>query len=723
MKKSCYFLSTCLSLGVSLMPAKSLAQDASADANSGELQEIVVTAQKRSENLQKVPIAVAAIDSQRLLQAGVQSAQGLAAALPGLQLLNIAGNTTPRVRGVGSGFTAAGYESPVATYVDGVYRGYGADANLDMSDVTQVSLIKGPQGTLFGRNATGGVLQITTREPEQEFSGSFRVGLDNYLTLRGDSFVTGGLSDTVAASLALSYTHQGRGWGENLFTGNDTYKIKRSFSARGKVKADLGDSTDVTIAADYTSRAGPIATNFHVFPGLGAAFMTSPAPARKWDVNNSSDTFNRFSGGGGSLTFNHDLGFAKFSSITAYRDAHNPFGFTAVPVPTAIFDAIIEEKSRQFTQELQLSNTNGPLVWTIGAYYFYNKATQTQRSIFHPVLGLPFSEQDFPTAVTADSYAAFAQGTYTILPTTRFTAGFRYTWQTTRFAGSEILVFPTGPLTLFTVPTGERSNFKKPTWRLSLDHDLAEDITGYISYNRGVKSGGYNLRSPRTGAYQPEQLDAYEIGLKSLLDARRIRLNLAGFYYKYKNIQVPKFVNGTAEIDNGAAATIYGIDADFEARLTSQFSLNGGATWLHTKFDAFPESSTSVLLPGNIPGPAIPFDASGNAIPMSPRFTYVIGATYTVPTGSGDVAFNVNDSYNSGFYGEADNVLRQKAYHFVNASVTWTSENKAFVARLYANNIFNKAAASQFVTIAGLAYVADYTNPPRIIGGSFQFNF
>src|SRR5579883_1529710 len=169
------------------------------------LKEVVVQAQKRSENLQKVPIAITVVSPKRLQAAGVTSTQDLATVIPGLQVLNIAGSLIPRVRGIGSTFTAAGIESPVATYIDDVYHAFAADINIDGDDVEQAALLKGPQGTLFGRNATGGVLLITTRGLSFDFKKVLRTELDNYLTTRSNIFVTGGLAHNVAASLSVSY--------------------------------------------------------------------------------------------------------------------------------------------------------------------------------------------------------------------------------------------------------------------------------------------------------------------------------------------------------------------------------------------------------------------------------------------------------------------------------------------------------------------------------------
>ena len=700
------------------------AQTAQPETRDGGLEDIVVTAQKRSENLQKVPISISAISEERLQATGIRTTQDLPIALPGLQVLNVAGAITPRVHGIGTTFTSAGFESPVATYVDGVYLAFGADVSMDLSDATQVAVLKGPQGTLFGRNATGGVLQVTTREPEQEYQGLVQTSLDNYLTTRANLFVTGGLGENVAASLSASYAHQGEGYGTNVVTGNDTYRLGHAYTVRGKLKIDLRPDTTLLLSGDYSGRGGSEATVFRPFPGTNT---TSPVlqPRRAWDTASSVDADNRYHGGGASLRLEHQLGTVKLTSLSAYRDAYHSFNFTPVPTAAKVLDVYVPETSRQFTQELQLSSTGGgPLVWTIGGFYYHNRATQHQVSTFGAAFPLPFLAglvQEFPGRQTTDSEAVFAQATYSITPHTRLTGGVRYTWEKKSYAGDLIVRFPGAPVT--TIPGSADLKFGKPTWRLSIDQDLAEQVSAYASYNRGVKSGGFNLHNPVGAGFDPERLDAYEVGIKSELADRRVRLNVSGFYYDYSNIQVVLFPGGSTEVVNGPKAELYGIDADFEARVSDRLRLNASANWLHAKFLSFPNAEFAYPQPGGEPGPTINASAAGKDIPYAPHFTYVVGATYTIPMGDHELAFNATDSFNSGFYGEANNFLRQPSYHFINASVAWQALDKGVTLRLFVNNILNEAVASQIATLSGLSYIADYTNPPRTIGGSIRVAF
>jgi len=685
--------------------------EANAPAQATALQEIVVTAQKRAQNLQDVPIAITAVEPERLESAGITKMQDLSAAVPGLQILNIAGNLTPRIRGIGAGFTSVGVESPVATYLDDVYYSYGADISFDVADVSQVTVLKGPQGTLFGRNATGGVLQVTTRGPSQDFGGSIGVSFDNYLTAKVNGFVTGGLSDQVAASLSASYTHQGKGYGKNIATGNDIYKIDKSVALRGKIRADIGDSTTILMSADYNERSGPQAAVFRPFPGWNISNPAPTYPTRAWDANNFADPENDYSGGGGSVTLTHDFGFAEFKSVTAYRDSQSRYFFINQPSSLITRTFIVEEDSNQFTQEVQLvSPSRGPLTWAIGAFYIQADADAvTTVNFLDPVTAATTLQVFVPGSQKTESLAGFAQATYEILPTTRLTGGIRYTWEKKKFVGQPDYTF------------------EKPTWRLSLDHDFADGILGYISYNRGVKSGGFSIRAPGSAPFEPEKLDAYEAGIKTELMDRTVRLNLAGFYYDYQNIQVTQYVpagTGTA-ILNGAAAELYGIDAEIEARLSDTVRVFGGANWLHAEYSDFRNAPINTPVPGpggSFTNTVAPGDATGNDLSYAPHFTYTLGVDLTVPTSAGEVVFNVTDAYNSGFYSEPDNRLKQGSYHLLNASIRWTSEDEKYTARLFVNNILDEAVASQFLSFAA-GFIGDYSNPPRVIGGSFQVKF
>jgi iron complex outermembrane receptor protein len=693
------------------------------------LEEIVVTAQKRSENLQKVPIAVNVVSATELELAGVNSALDLGNAVPGLKLLEIAGQVSARIRGIGSTSIAPGQESPVAFVIDGIYYASSSDVGGEMPDVAQVSVLKGPQGTLFGRNATGGVIQITTRDPISHFESDVSTSLDNYLTSRSNIFVGGPLSSDVLASVSAQYVWQRDGWGTNIYDDTWVHRIDHDVAVRGKWIYTPSGDTELRVEADYSDRAGSTSGAFRPFPGFPQAYA-SPISTNPWGVNSYIDPRLSYSGGGLGISYSKDLGFAKLTAVTGYRQSvqYSQFNPSVTTVPT--LDLALNDFTKQFTEELQLvSPSDAKFTWATGVFYIFNDAGQPepgeQINIREgPYRGSgPFSRITVLTDQHLNSPAVFGQGTYHFTDSLRLTVGARYTYEKKVLDGYEFGTLAAAPVNITLFPRSETDLVvEKPTWRLALDWDLAPGVLGYVSYNRGFKSGGFNVRDPTNPPYQPEKLDAYEVGVKSQFLDDRIRLNGSGFYYDYKNIQVARYVTNTI-IYNGAGAELYGVDLDGEARLTSALRLNAGIEWLHNRFTDFPNAVTSsyVLTPTGADISLFTQSATGNVLPYSPSLTCTIGADYVVDTAAGPLTFNVTDSYSSKYFAEPDNILTQSAYHFLDLSLAWKIHER-YAVRLFANNVLNEAVASQFATLP-TGYLADYPNPPRTYGAKFEVTF
>jgi iron complex outermembrane receptor protein len=303
---------------------------------------------------------------------------------------------------------------------------------------------------------------------------------------------------------------------------------------------------------------------------------------------------------------------------------------------------------------------------------------------------------------------------------TNLTLGLRYTEEHKTFDGRETLSInggTPGPLPLPAVAPSE--SFDKLTWRFSLDHQLADDVLAYVSANRGFKSGGYNGFAPTNPPYNPEVLDAYELGLKSEWLDHHVRVNSAAFFYDYSNIQVSKYTN-TAVIYNGAGAHVEGLDLDAQAKY-GNFRLSGGLEWLHSRFTNFPNAQFSTPLPA---GGATLYsgNASGNELPLAPTITADVSADYVVAAPFGSADINVTDYYNHGWYPEADNYLRQPAYDLLSISVTLAPPDERFTTKFWANNLLNKPVYGYFATQA-TGYFADPNNPPRSYGITFAYKF
>ncbi|MGE4431163.1 MAG: TonB-dependent receptor [Sphingobium sp.] len=702
--------------------ASPAATTAAPAAPSPRIADIIVTAQKRAENMQDVPIAITALGGDQLTTRNIQTTEDLTTVAPGFNVRKTSSTFQPYIRGIG---TSAGFvENPVSLYVDGVYIPDQRGALLDLIDVEQISILKGPQGTLFGRNSTAGVIQITTRKPSHDFGVKGSVGIDNYATLRSALYVTGGLTDSVAASVSASYTKQWEGYGKNLTTGEDTGLTDHNLSVRGKILIEPSDRTEITLIGEHYhnhlegENQMPYRGTSYVYPGY------SPRPGfyDSWD-----DTNRLISnwGDAGSLTIHQDLGFGSLTSISSYRKTNGTsiYDVDAVADPLFLVD-IQDAPSRNITQELQLSSTDsGPLVWQIGAFYYNNKdAVAPALSYLRPPFTRPPVQQSVMTRSShqkSESVAAFAQATWEVLPGTKLTGGIRYTYEKREFNGLQTLSNDGGPAMGAPV-TGELS-FKKPTYRVSLDHRFTDEIMGYVSFNTGFKSGGFNLMAPTTPAFLPEKLTAYEVGIKSELFDRSVRLNMAGFYYDYSNIQVFQVINNVSTVSNAAKAEVYGLDVDLDARLADGLRLSGGLALLHAQYKRYENAQIAEVNPAG--GMIISNgDVSGNRLPMSQKFSGNVALDYETSLRDADLHLNVTASYQGDFYFEPDNFQRQDAYVMLNSSARIDLPGKAISVALWGKNLLNEKVQT-FGSTNAFSATAMFDSAPRTYGVTLHFRY
>jgi iron complex outermembrane receptor protein len=704
---------------------------AQSDPDSLQLAVIVVTAQKRPEKLQEVPITIEAFDASRLANSGIDTVNDLATVVPGLVYTDVTGYGLPYLRGIGTTATGPGYENPVATYVDGVYyAAQGADA-FAFNNIASVEVDKGPQGTLFGRNATGGAIQINTLDPTQAFSGKADVGYADHDTTTLRAYVTGGLSANLAANLAVNYSDQGTGYGVNLANGAAVDKTD-NLGLRSKLLYTFDAATSLMVILDY-NRLTYIPT-LTPFPGTTPQF-DPPVSSNPRDVYGSPQPFGRNTQYGISTTLVSDLGFAKFTSITAFRTTFvdSLFDSTLTAVPGTLFFIEGDEPHRQASQELQLaSQSGGPLDWVGGAYLFWERSGYDDPTL---IGGSSFAvpEQGIPSGILQNldyktySAALYGQSTYHVTSDTAVTVGLRYTNEYRNDVFTQTL--PDFDLT--TVAGGDRA-FNNLSWRLALEHNLSADTMIYFSDNRGFKSGGYSNGSP----FLPERLDDYELGAKQELLDRRLRVNAAGFFYDYKNIQTVTYPQGQEDIINGADAHLYGLDLDAQASLTSEWKLSAGLELLHSKYESFPDAPISV--PNAVIAPSSssygdgfysagttyttrPGGAAGNELPKAPKFSGDLSADYTTALSFGKLAANVTYAYEGSYYAEADNRLKQASYGVLNAFVSLGKLDDDLVVKFWGKNLTNKLYA---------AFIASQTNgdfaewaPPRTYGVTIAKKF
>ena len=701
--------------------SQAMAQDgtdgqAASESSSGQLEEVVVVAQKRAENVQDVPIAITAVTAEQLGAAGVASTSDLIMLTPSLNVGNNAGYFLPRMRGIGNPTFGPGIENAVATYLDGVYVAAVPGTLLSLNSVERVEILKGPQGTLFGRNATGGVINVISKEPRAGFSGEANASYANYDTISGDLYVTGG-SDKLAADLAVHGSTQGKGFGSLLPGGQDINEVDSDIAARASVVFRPTDRTTLHFAADYADRRG----DYPTFRGAaGEQPLFGPPPSGgPWDANNSyRSKLDLKNAHGLTLRLNQDLGAVELVSITAYRRVSFDTFFDYDITPTPALDLTTELDDRTFSQELQLLSTDkGPFRWMAGLYYFTDKADWQSEIVQQgPAIQPPF----FTTNVLTDSvqktrsFAGFGQATYSFSGGTSLTVGLRYT-QDRRSVKGETSAIVVGGIPIGVIQAGDdEKTFRKLTWRFALDHQFSSNVMAYASFNRGFKSGGFNATLLTDPPYDPEVLDAFEVGVKSDLFDRRLRLNAAAFYYDYSNIQVRYFPpSGQIGVKNGASADIYGFELDLVAAVTDQLRVTGGLTWLDPRFGSFPDADAFVPNPqgGNT---QIKIDATGNQIPFATKFTASLGAQYRAPVAGGEVIADAQALYNDGFFTEVDERRRQGKYVLLNASIGWVAPDERYSIRLWGKNLTNEAVLLN--KDGALHGTAESSQPPRTYG-------
>lgn len=750
---------------------------AGAQANAADeqkLETVVVTANKRAENAQRVPIAITAVTADDAGKLGVVNGQTLAQIIPGLQLNRQTNGTTPFLRGVGNPSNQAGTEPAVAMYVDDVYYGSTSVALTNYNSIQRIEVLKGPQGTLFGRNATGGVIQVFTRDPSDEAQTQLSLGYANYDTPSGSFYTTGKLSDNVAANLAVYGEKSSGGWGRNFTTGNPTYRSE-NFGGRIKVRWNLGESTTAMFNADYDDYKNQQAVYFRPAPGTRSnAGALSDPPAGRFDTFENIDPKADVAQHGASLKLTHDFSANRLVSITAYRKAEATQLFAQDGSKTFRLNPLLVYNDETYTQELQLlSGEDSRINWVTGAFFLKNEVT-VEPFVFNGLFaGGGLNGKGAYSTQKTDSYSAFVQASIPVGEKANITAGARYTNDDRSLTGGRQNVTATGTPTVKVPATnsGLSRAWSKVTGRLSFDYQFADDFMGYVAVNRGFRSGMFNTIIPPDFVnavpaasvldppVQPETLDAITAGFKSEWANNTVRLNVEAFHYKYDNLQLQKVFSipggGTAtQLQNAAEATIKGVDIDILWQPTDRFTMNAAFQFMDGEYDDFPNGQFFVYRPvpggncafviknaGNCVGALPPnYDATtgtwnlkGNKTIQTPPFSASINGTYTVPLSSGsELDLTLNYSHTGDYYADADNGLgqiapstpnnnRQDLINMINASVTWRSADEKWNVRLWGKNLSDEEYWS-FANETGTV-TKQVPAPPRTYGITFTTTF
>ncbi|MEZ5500388.1 MAG: TonB-dependent receptor [Steroidobacteraceae bacterium] len=696
-----------------------------AQGQSGQLEEIVVTAQKRAESAQDVPISIVAVTGDELARTGQTDFLSIASRTPTLQYSQAGGESQIYIRGIGSNLLAVGADPSVAIHLDGVYLGRPNMGLNQFLDVDRVEVLRGPQGTLYGRNATGGSINIISKQPTDEFEGYVGVGTGSFSRVELKAAAGGPISDQWGFRLAGRFVKDD-GYVDDLDpAGTNKLDDQDLKAVRGILRFRPSEAFTGTLAYDYSKFSnGNTAVRPNDSTGTGQVFGAVPTSSILQE-RNDFNTFMDWKTGGPTLTLNWNLANGvELTSISAYKTFKMDFFFNTdgtelnVTRTSEIFD------TTQFSQELRLASTaDSRLQWIGGAYYFDESKDGALGLVRE--LGVP-SLRSFNIFATNDTkaWAVFGELYYNLTDRLKLTAGLRYSdekkddYNELNFVlanaanpASEVLLGLYGNIDYAACgalcPFQTRTDSKKwsdTTPKLGIDYKLNDDVLLYASYTEGFKSGGYNDYQPTNPVYDPETIKSFEIGAKTDWMDGRLRLNAAAFWYDYNDLQVTTFFQSLTLVSNAATAKVKGIDLELLARPNDAFDVGVNLSFLDATYDKFdvPYGVCSQYVLDNFTDPGcadVPtvrpvgsprvVDASGNNLNNAPEFKGNLFAQYRVPLGSGSLTLFGQLSHTDDIYFNAANedVAKQSAITLLDASLSWRNADESLEVSLYGKNL------------------------------------
>ncbi len=679
------------------------------DEESQVMEEVTVTAQKRAQSLQEVPISVQAITESAIRELGATVISDLEASAPSLQTGGIVGSSNQQMglRGIVDYSRNTGIDARMGIYIDGVYQGRSYSSDQPLLGLERVEILRGPQGTLFGKNTVSGAISLVTKTPTEEFEGQIQAELGNFDYRKAAAYVSGALGETVFGSLSFSYD-ESDGYYYNTTLNQDTGDYDR-WATRGKLRFLPSDKLEIILAGDASQ------SNSH-----SPLYVNASLPPFTSQQNfEASDEVNFW---GGALTVNYDLDAGyTVTSLTSYREADYSTLYDDDITPFSIQSTSFDEDSDQFSQELRLvSPREDRYDWVAGLYYF-NSDMSTARSAFFgedlynllvPALA-PYAAAlqgtaTIPNTVGVDSWAAYIHGNYRFSDRWELTAGLRYTDESKDInwrqfnepadpAVAAALEAVTGlPLTqapgvLFgginydPVIDSRSESDVSPT--IGLNWFVSDKTMIFGKYASGFKSGGYNADFMTSGLtyfeYEDESVDSWELGIKSTLLNDTLRINATAFMMEFDDFQVFQFLTNaqgatTLQLTNAGKATSQGIELETNWLPTDRLEFAFNVTALDATYDVFVN-----------PDPNEP-DFTGNNLPFAPDWKTYFSAQYLLPLGDhGSMRFFADYSWVDDQYSDPSNgpAYLIESYSLVNARVSWMPASERWEIALWGKNL------------------------------------
>lgn len=739
---------TCLSA----MPTAIHAQAAEKAEDEG-IGQIVVTAQRRQQNVQDVPIAITAVSGDQLRESGVRDPRDLTLLVPSLSMQagTAASTTSLFIRGVGIGDFNSNTTGAVGVYVDDVFIGANAGKLFNVFDSDGIEVLKGPQGTLYGRNTTAGAIRFSSHKPTDSLSGDASALYGRFNEVRLEGGIGGPIAgDTLKARVSGLY-HRNDGSTFNRVTGNRVNDIDL-WAARGIVDFTPSPDTLVRLTIHGGRNSGGARQFQH--RGQGVDFFGDPAflpdgtptdglgyadtDGDPWAGDYDVEGKERIDVFGASLTGQFTLGAVQLTSITAYEQVNRATLEDTDASPNQVINAYYEDRPRQFSQELRLQSVGeNTLNWIIGGFYFRDRL-KTDSSFdllralrdpsaplggFDPVNSLGLLR--YPYTQKTDSYALFGQADYKLTEELTATLGLRYSHDRIGMKFASLFdalgtVVPRKTYSDVVVPLldfDRQQSFNDLSWRAALNYKTGDTLV-YASFSKGYNSGGFaggaSTDPLQLAPFRSEKLYAYEAGIKTDLLDRHLRFNASAFYYDYRDLQVFIFdLAGPVPVQrklNAGNARIYGLEAEVTARPVRNLELFTAITVMDSEYKNF-----AALGGGNY---------SGNRLVNAPSFAGAAGVRLTVPMANGsEVRANVDGTYTSSIFLFPDNAPsnRVDGYGVLNARIAWAAPNNRYEIAFWGKNLTNKA----YITSISPVITQDQINysEPRTYGIQLSAHF
>jgi len=714
-------------------------------ASVGGLGEIIVTASRRAENMQRESRSIVAIGAEELSRTGATDPSALQTLVSGVSIAQIGPQVQIFIRGVGDRTISAATDPAVAINVDGVFYPKAFALNGAFFDLERIEVLKGPQGTLYGRNASAGAINLITAKPKFEFGGFAEAEYGNYDSKRFTMAITGPVSDTLAIRFAGQYIDRD-GYLSDGYNDDNNIAIRTHILWKPDVTTSIilsgyystvdskGDSAVILPdRAGIDHWTGPSdAKNLMLFPNNHPIFGNVRGQPNKYNFYQNIKTFG-FTG-----QFDHSFGFATLTVIPSFLQSHL-VGDRNVSVVVPTYQ---DTNSKQKSIEARMSSSDASkLKWVMGAFGSIEKVNDQNQSDQITIL-LP----TFRPRLDDKSWAVFGEGTYSITDLLRIIGGVRYTWEKKIVEGvtGSIPFVPglyplPGPVSGQLDISGKRTD-NAINFRAGVEYDIASQSMLYGTVSTGFKAGGFfaDIAIPgRPNSYAPEKLTAYQLGVKSRLFNNRLQLNIEGYYWDYKDKQetylAPAASGGTVlTTSNAGKVTLYGADVSIIGLLTENNILSADISYNHNKYDKF--SFVQVAGPsvsGCVDGPTNDGlrvrDCGGFPLVRAPKWSGTVGFQHTHSLGDGsELLFNVATQFASKYYLSTDFLPVQltEFYHTTDLSLSWKSASNKVTITAWIKNLEDEpvyTGGSSSPAAPGLFFAT--IRPPRTYGGRVRYNF